>query len=367
MRITQVESQVLRLPLPKPVVAGRRLGDKALHLDHVFLLLVYLDTDAGHRGFGYSYALHGGGRAMKIIVEDDLSPLLLGEDPLDHERLGHKVYWRLQGIGRHGLVRQAYSAIDLALWDLKGKSAGLPLYKLLGGMRESTPAYGSDGGWLSMSVEEVIEAARAYMDQGLVGVKIKVGMPDPAEDAERLEKIRQALGENAWIGVDANQCYDYPTALAVGRVLEELGIDWFEEPLSCEDVDGHVRLTTTLEIPIALGETLFSRAEFRDYLERDAVDIVQPDLTRVGGLTEWLKIAALADSHHRQISPHLMPEVMVHLACGLPNVGAVELMPWFYPAFTETPTIKQGRMIPPSRPGLGLEPQPEVIAKYRLE
>src|SRR5438552_7571110 len=143
MRIIQVESQLLRLPLSRPITS---LGgsDTDSRLDHVFVLVVYLDTDAGHRGLGFAYALGGGGRALKAITDDDLAPLVVGEDPLDHERLVAKVYWRLQTIGRSGLLTQAYSAVDLALWDLKGKIAGLPLYKLLGGAREAAPVYASD-------------------------------------------------------------------------------------------------------------------------------------------------------------------------------------------------------------------------------
>src|SRR5262245_5416085 len=146
MRITQLDSQVLRLPLARPVRTPLE-GDRAGRLDHVFLLLVYLDTDAGHRGLGFAYALAGGGRALKVVADDDLAPLVLGQGPLDHERIGAKVAGRLQGVGRSGLVAQAYSAVDLALWDLKGKVAGLPLYQLLGGARDAAPAYAADTGW----------------------------------------------------------------------------------------------------------------------------------------------------------------------------------------------------------------------------
>src|SRR5438105_11541474 len=168
MRVIQLESQLLPLPLSRPITS---LGgsDADSRLDHIFMLLVYLDTDAGHRGLGFAYTLGGGGRALKTITDDDLAPLVIGEDPLDHERLAAKVYWRLQSIGRRGLVAQSYSAMDLALWDLKGKIAGLPLYKLLGGARESTPLYCSDTGWLWMSPEEIIEASQPYLDQGMMG------------------------------------------------------------------------------------------------------------------------------------------------------------------------------------------------------
>lgn len=366
MRITQVDSQVLRLPLNRPISAPT--GDRHGRLDHLFLLLVHLDTDAGHRGLGYAYTVQGGGRALKVIADDDIAPLVVGEDPLDHERVGSKVYWRLQSIGRRGLVAHAYSAVDLALWDLKGKAAGLPLYKLLGGARDSAPVYGSDTGWLWMSPEEIIETSRPYLDQGMMGIKVKVGGSDPEADAERVTRVREALGEDMWLGVDANQRYDYGTALSMGHFFEEeMGVDWFEEPLSCEDVEGHARLCQRLEVPIASGETLFGRDEFQRYLDRGAMDVVQPDITRLGGLTPFLKVAALADQYHRPLAPHLMPEVAVHVACGLPNVLAVEYMPWLFPAFVETPAVVKGRMVPPKRPGLGLEVSGDAVEKYRLE
>lgn len=366
MKITQLESQLLRLPLERPITAPTE--ERGARLDHIFMLIVHLDTDAGHRGLGFAYALQGGGRALKVIADDDLAPLVVGEDPLDHERLAAKAYWRLQSIGRRGLVAQAYSAVDLALWDIKGKAAGLPLYKLLGGARESAPVYASDAGWLWMSPDEIIETSMAYLDDGMMGVKIKVGNANPEIDVDRITRIREALGEDIWLGVDANQRYDFGTALAMGRFFEEeIGVDWYEEPISCEDVEGHVRLASKLEVPLALGETLFGLDEFRAYLERGVGDIIQPDVTRVGGLTEWLRIAALVDLHHRPLAPHLLPEVSVHLACGLPGVRLVEYMPWLYPAFVEPPAIVKGQMVPPKRPGLGLEISADAVEKYRVE
>jgi L-alanine-DL-glutamate epimerase-like enolase superfamily enzyme len=366
MRIIRVATQLLRLPLNRPITSPTG-SDHNGRLDHIFLLLVQLDTDTGPSGLGFSYALEGGGRALRAIAEDDLTPLLLDEDPLDHERLGAKVYWRLQAIGRRGLVAQAYSAVDLALWDLKGKAAGLPLYKLLGGARESAPVYGSDTGWLWMSGPEIVEASRPYLDQGMMGIKVKIGNPDPEVDAQRLTQVRDAFGEEVWLGVDANQRYDVGTALSMGRFLQEdIGADWFEEPISCENVEGHRRLAERLEVPIALGETLFGRDEFEAYLQRGAVDVLQPDVTRLGGLTAWLKVAALAEANHRPLAPHLLPEVAVHLACGLPGVTVVEYMPWLYPAFVEQPMIDNGRIVPPPRPGLGLDVNPQAVEKYRF-
>jgi L-alanine-DL-glutamate epimerase-like enolase superfamily enzyme len=364
MRITRIESHLLRIPLERPITAPDETRP-GVALDHVWALLVHLDTDAGPRGLGFAYALGGGGRALKALVDDDLAPLVVGEDPLDHERLASKVHWRLQGIGRFGLVAQAYSAIDLALWDLKGKAASLPLYKLLGGAREAAPVYGADVGWLWMSPDDIVTQARRYLDQGVMGIKMKIGHADPEDDARRLQRVFDSLGDEVWFAVDANQRYDYSKALQVGRFLDEdVRPDWFEEPLPCDDVEGHARLAERLETPIAVGETLFGRDEFRRYLDADAAAILQPSVTRLGGLTAALKVAALAEAHHRPLAPHVLPEVAVHLACGLPNVVAVEWMPWLFPAFAAPPKIVDGKVVPPPRPGLGLDLHPEAVAKY---
>src|SRR5262249_3957022 len=192
MRISGLTSKLLRVPLDRPIAPA---------VDHVFLLLVQLDTDAGLRGFGFAWAIHGGGRAMLAVAEDDLTPLVVGEDPLDHERLAAKVYWRLQGIGRRGLVQQAYSAVDVALWDLKGKTANLPLYKLLGGARESAPVYGGDAAWPWMPPEQIVEVSQEYLSRGFSGVKLHLAGDEPEKDAGRVQRIRDALGEVHWLGV----------------------------------------------------------------------------------------------------------------------------------------------------------------------
>jgi L-alanine-DL-glutamate epimerase-like enolase superfamily enzyme len=363
MRITGLESHLLYVPLSRPRASPSEVA--AGRLNHVVVLLVDLETDAGLSGLGFAYALQSSGRALLAVAEDDLAPIVIGEDPLDHERLAARAYWRLQTVGRRGLVAQAYSAVDLALWDLKGKAANLPLYKLLGGARDSAPAYASDSGWLWMGPEEILDASRPYLEQGLLGIKVKVGA-DPEADAERLSQIREGLGDDAWLAVDANERYDYATALAMGHYFEEeIGADWFEEPTWCEDVAGYARLKSRLEMPIAGGEMLFGRDEFAAYLKEGALDVVQPDVTRLGGLTAWLKVASLAETHHRPLSPHLLPEVGVHLCCGLPGVVNVEYMPWLWPLWQQPPKLEKGRLLPPAQSGLGLEVNPEALAKFR--
>jgi L-alanine-DL-glutamate epimerase-like enolase superfamily enzyme len=364
MKITSVNCQLLHVPLSRPRASP--LEAAGGRLNHVVTLIVQLHTDAGLTGLGFAYALQSSGGALLSIAEDDLTPLLVGEAALDHLRLQSKVYWRLQSVGRRGLVQQAYSAFDVALWDLKGKAANMPLHKLLGGARSSCEAYGSDTAWLWMSVEEIIEASQPYLDQGMKGLKIKVGA-DPDADLDRLTRLREELGDDVWMAVDANEKYDPATALTMGRFFEEeIGAGWFEEPITCEDVEGHARLAARLDIPIAGGEMLFGLDEFEAYVRRGALGVLQPDVTRLGGITAWLQVAALAERHNLPVSPHLLPEIGVQLGCGLPVVASVEYMPWLYPLFTAPPALERGRLVPPPGPGLGLELHAANVAKVRV-
>lgn len=367
MRIREVKTELLQMPLPRPMQSGSSSGKKGGPVGHIYMPLVFITTEDGTKGLGYSWSLLGGATATRCVLRDDFGPLLIGEDALDHERLWNKLYRRLQTVGRRGLVTQAQAAVDLALWDIKGKIAGLPVYKLLGGYRESAPVYGSDGGWLYMSVSEMVAAFEAYLAQGMMGVKMKIGHEDPKVDIRRVREVRKALGDDVWIAVDANQKWDFPAAMRVGRELEQLGVAWFEEPLLCEDIPGHARLAAALDIPIAMGETLGSRFEFDAYIRAGAADILQPDIVRVGGITEMVKIVTLADVAGLPVAPHHMMETTIQVACGAMASGPIEYMPWVAGAFAEPAQIKDGHMLPPQKSGLGLEIPEEVIQRFRVE
>jgi L-alanine-DL-glutamate epimerase-like enolase superfamily enzyme len=363
MRITRADSVLLRVPTSPPRASPAE--EKAGRGSAIAVLLVRLETDAGLTGLGMAYALQGSGRALHAVAEDDLAPLVVGEDPLCHERVGAKVRQRMQTVGRSGLMAQAYSAFDLALWDLKGKASSMPLYQLLGGARDSSEVYGSDTGWLYLNPEQILEASRPYLAQG-VGIKVKVGA-DAEKDFDRLTRLREYLGDDVWLAVDANQRYDYSTAMAMGQFFEEeVGVAWFEEPISCEDVAGHARLATRFDIPIAAGEMLFTLTEVENYLQREAVGVLQPDITRLGGLTPTLRVVAMAERYHRPVAPHLLPEIAVHLACGFPQVTMVEYMPWLYPLYQDPPRIENGRIAPPPGPGLGLTLDEEAVTRFKV-
>ncbi|MBU2644379.1 mandelate racemase/muconate lactonizing enzyme family protein [bacterium] len=366
MKIAKVEAELLKLPLPRPMQSGSSSGKKGGPVTDIYMGMTRITTESGIMGIGYGWTLLGGARAIKSFIEHDYAPLLIGENALDNERLWTKLNRRLQTVGRAGAAMEAQAAVDMALWDIKGKAANLPLYKLLGGTRECAPVYGSDGGWLYMSVKEMLAVFDEYMNQNMMGVKFKIGHADPKVDIARVRQVRKALGDDVWIAVDANQKWDYPTALWVGRELEQLGVAWFEEPLWCDDIPGHARLARDLDIPIAMGETLASRYEFNAYIREDAADILQPDICRVGGITEMLKIVTLGQVAGKPIAPHHMMESTIHVACGVMESGPIEYMPWVSAAFSEDVIIRDGLMYPPQKPGLGLEISDDTIAKYRI-
>jgi L-alanine-DL-glutamate epimerase-like enolase superfamily enzyme len=366
LRIVDVSAELLRLPLPRPMLSGSSGGPGGKPVTHINMPIVSITTDDRTIGIGFAWNLMGGGGATKALLVEDIAPLLVGEDPLNHERLWHKLYRKLQSVGRAGIVTQAMAAVDLALWDIKGKVAGLPVWQLLGGMREEVPAYGSDGGWLYMSVDEMLDQFEAYLSQGMHGVKMKVGHADPEIDIDRVGEVRKRLGKSVWLAVDANQQWVYEQAITAGRAFEKFGVAWLEEPFLCEDIESHARLTKALDIPIALGETLASRHEFAAYIGADAADILQPDVIRAGGITECQKIFTLGEIQGRAIAPHHIMEVSIHLLCGLTREGPVEYMPWIAGAFAETPEFRNGRMIAPTAPGLGLSIPDDVVNEYRV-
>jgi len=195
---------------------------------------------------------------------------------------------------------------------------------------------------------------------------VKVGA-NPQSDIERIENLREALGAEIWLAVDANERYDTGTALAMGNFFQdEIGVGWFEEPISCENIKGHTYLANKLDIPIAAGEMLFSREEFHNYVEKSALDIAQPDITRLGGITNTLKLIHYCESQNIPVSPHLLPELAVQIGCGLAQVTSVEYMPWFEQLFNEYPKFKAGKLTPPDGPGLGLSLSEKALHEFSV-
>ncbi|MFB9470556.1 L-talarate/galactarate dehydratase [Nonomuraea salmonea] len=339
------------VPLAAPVSDAKVATGRQRPLSQIDVLTCEIGTRDGLRGLGFSYTTRAGTPAQYAHVRE-VGESLLGRDPSDIGKTYEALLWAGASVGRSGVATQALAAVDVALWDLKARRAGLPLAKLLGAYRDSVRVYNTSGGYLQAPLDEVKERAAQSLAGGIGGIKIKVGQPDMKEDLRRLAAVREHLGDGVPLMVDANQQWDRASALRFGRAVEDLGLVWIEEPLDAYDAEGHARLAAALDTPIATGEMLSSVAEHIGLIE--AVDVIQPDVPRVGGITPYLKIAALADHAHTQVAPHFVMEIHVHLAAAFPRESWVEHIEWLAPLFEERMRIEGGRMAVPDRPGLGL-------------
>jgi L-alanine-DL-glutamate epimerase-like enolase superfamily enzyme len=352
-RIARITLSLAFLPLKTPVSDAKVSTGRQRPLTEVAFIFAEIESADGHQGLGFSYSKRAGGPGLFAHAKE-IAPFLLGEDPNDIARLWIKLTWAGASVGRSGLAVQAIAAFDNALWDMKAKRAGLPLGKLLGAQRDSVACYNTSGGFLSTPIEEMLDNIDAAVASGIGGLKIKVGQPDPRDDFKRLEAVRKRLDGRAALMVDANQQWDRPTALRVGRALEEFNLVWIEEPLDAYDAEGHAQLAAALDTPIASGEMLSSVAEHMQLIEKNAVDIIQPDAPRVGGITQFLKILTFADHKGLGLAPHFAMEIHLHLAATYPREPWVEHFDWLDPLFNERQEIRDGRMILPTPPGLGV-------------
>lgn len=329
-------------------------------------IFVEIETEDGLAGIGYSYTIGTGGRAVLELLRADLVPLLIGEDAGQIEAIWQKLFWATHGTAVGAITSLALAAVDTALWDLRGKALNEPLWKLAGGASRTVPLYDTEGGWLHLSIEELVAGARTSKQQGWPGVKIKVGKPRPHEDLERLRAVRQAVGSDLDIMVDANQSLTFAEALRRARLFEELDLYWFEEPLPAEDMRGHVRLASAAAIPIAVGESIYSPSHFREYLAAGAVDIIQPDVARIGGITPWLKTAHLAETFNVRVAPHFLMELHVSLAAAVPNALYVEHIPQLRRLTHGEMEIVDGMAVAPDLPGIGIAWDTDMIRHLRI-
>ncbi|MFD0484908.1 mandelate racemase/muconate lactonizing enzyme family protein [Kineococcus sp. GCM10028916] len=351
-RIRHVKLSTATLPLPTPISDAKVLTGRQKPMTEIVFLFAEISTDQGFSGTGFSYSKRAGGPAQYAHARE-VAADLLGEDPNDIARVYTKLLWSGASVGRSGVATQAIAALDIALYDLKAKRAGLPLAKLLGAHRDSVRAYNTSGGFLHAPLAQVQARADESLAAGIGGIKIKVGQPDQREDLRRVAAVREHLGADVPLMVDANQQWDRPAALRMGRALEEFDLVWIEEPLDAYDAVGHADLARALDTPIATGEMLSSVGEHIALIEHGAADVIQPDAPRIGGITPFLRLAALADQAGLQLAPHFAMEIHLHLAATYPREPWVEHFEWLNPLFEERLETVDGRMIVPDRPGLG--------------
>ena len=351
--IRWVSLSSVTLPLRNAISDAKVFTGRQKPMTEVVFLFAEIATEQDQHGVGFSYSKRAGGPAQYAHAAE-VAEGLIGEDPNDIGRLITKLQWAGASVGRSGLATQALAAFDVALYDLKAKRAGLPLAKLLGAHRDSVRTYNTSGGFLNASLEEVKEQAARSLDEGIGGIKIKVGLPDNAEDLRRVRGVREHIGNDVPLMVDANQQWDRATALRMGQRLEEFDLTWIEEPLDAYDVEGHAQLARTLTTPVATGEMLASVAEHERLIDGAACDIIQPDAPRVGGITQFLRLMTLADQRGLDLAPHFAMEIHLHLAACYPRETWVEHFDWLDPLFNERLETKDGRMLVPDRPGLGI-------------
>ncbi len=317
--------------------------------------LVRIVADDGAAGTGYSYTIGQGGSAVVAMLRDDLAPWLIGRDPAMVEELWTGMLFRIHANTVGATAALAMAAIDTALWDLRCRRAGLPLHVMAGGARDRIQVYTTEGGWLHIEPQKLIDETLAAKARGFRGAKIKVGKPTGAEDARRLAAVRQAVGPDFALMVDANQRFTAAEAVRRARLWDGIDLDWFEEPLPADDIDGHVRVVEGTPIPIAIGESLYSPGHFAEYLKRRACGIVQADVARIGGITPWLKVAHMAEACNVAICPHFLMELHIGLVCAVPNALWLEYIPQLDPIAASRLKIENGLAHASAAPGLGIE------------
>ncbi len=333
---------------------------------------VVISTDSGLSGFGYT-GTHAH-RETDLLITDCIrrvyAPLILGDSIHDVFALWKKMYHfpPAQWVGRAGITQLALAALDIALWDLKAKAAGLPLWRMMGGCRaDGIAAYNTDGGWLNLTKAQLVDnCLRSINEHGFQGVKVKVGLPSIHDDIERIRAVRQAIGSNAQLMVDANGRFELPSAIELGRHLEDFEVSWFEEPMWYDDVEGHRRLAQSIRTPIALGEQLYSLGAFMDFFRAGAVHYAQPDATRLGGISEWWQVADLALANRSPVVPHVGDMMQVHLQLALAHPACVilEYIPWTLECFREPARLADGRFMTPELPGAGTELRSDALKRF---
>ena len=390
MRITDVSTIRLRYTVPTP------MADAIHYMPERNLLLVQVTTDDGRVGFGEAAAFGGSLESVEAVVLHDLRPSLVGEDPFTVERLWSRMARRSHQRGSRGLLMMAISGIDIALWDLIGQATGTPLYRLLGGYRDTLDCYASAGFYAGgKGPAQLAEEVGGYAARGFRTVKIKVGrkpevmlnpLPDMwasdyatvslEEDVERVRAARRAIGPRTRLAIDANNAWTPAVALRFMRLVADQDVCWLEEPVATEDVAGSAEVARALEVPVAGYETETGLAGFRELVARRAVDIVQPDVTWTGGITETRKVAALAQAHGLPVVPHVFSSAVatianMHLIAALPNAGLLEFdqnpNPLRSELFEEPIEVSpEGTVRLPDRPGLGVRLRQETVDRYRV-
>jgi L-alanine-DL-glutamate epimerase-like enolase superfamily enzyme len=360
MKIQQVKINLVRLPLEEPLVGAPPMPGMLREF-----LTVQIMTDDGTEGIGIT--TFGGKivRTLKTALEE-FGELIIGDDPLRTEQVTAKLRAASAPCGPGGVVALAISAIDIALWDIRGKAFGVPLARLLGASRDRVPAYASGALTRTTPTDKLERAAAALVEKGYSQIKTQMAVEglNPAQEIERIRLIRNAVGPDTNLMVDINQRWSVAGAISIGSRIEDLGLGWLEDPARCDDYQGLAKIADALATPVCAGEYLYGIEPHRQTMTHHSVDIVMIDLLRVGGVTQWMKVAGMAEAFNKPVASHLLPEIHVHLVAAAPNGLVVEYMPWTWRLFDNPPLPIKGEMSVPTAAGLGLSFAPGLFEKY---
>jgi L-alanine-DL-glutamate epimerase-like enolase superfamily enzyme len=357
MKVSQMEVIPLCMPLENPFY-------QPWVMEKIYPVVVRLYTDDGADSYGICFTFSRP-HSLAACIED-LKDLVVGTDVMRGAETWQKMFQATKPMGHQGYPIYALSAIDTAIWGLRATAAGIPLVQFLGGLRDRTPAYASYLLWRDRDVDQLQKEGASLVEQGFRMIKMKMGGRPFKEEKARLRALREAVGEDIDIMADANWSWSVVEALTAGRMLEDEGIYWLEDPLSNEDPLQLAQLATALDVPIAVGENFSTKYEFRNLILNKSSDFLIIDLQAVGGVTEWMNVAAMAQAWNIPVVSHVFSELSVHLTAATPNCPCLEYMPWLRRIFANPAELKDGYLYTPSGPGLGMELDIEILAKYRL-
>lgn len=361
MQITEIRSRAVSIPLDIPIRSAIRLSER------VEVVIIDVHTDSGIVGQSYVQAFgQQPARAIRSLVAY-FGDVLRGENPVLTLRCWQRMDRAMNLLGRGGIATFALSGIDCALWDILGKASQSPVAMLLGAAGDRCVAYQSAGLWLEEPDDALTEQATSFLKQGFRAIKMRVGRPDARQDVQAAQMIREAVGPETLLMIDANQAWTPARAIQIGRGLEPFDPLWIEEPVDHDDFAGHAEVARELTAPIATGENVYMPHGFRQLIDAGACDVVMPDVQRVGGITGWMRVAAMAEAARLPIASHLFPEISVHLLAASPTAHMLEYMPWAQPIMAEKLPMQDGAIVVPARPGLGLVFDDHVIGHLEFD